>query len=1007
MQSLKEREEQDKKYNPAEQRQGGHDDLGVHPERREAEVDDLEKLYNAESAPEKKSKSPVDEKEQDGLDQANQKSASEISDNTDESGDWDNKTASGKKSKYKITRKQAVSAGLGAGFTIGIGIGFFTFMAGPLQFLQFAKLLERFHFDDSNRFSNSRTAKLFRYARKYTTGRPTNAQDFNMSRTGNKIAVHYEKKLAKQGIDMKFDDSGRLTSMHVNPDTPAGKKVIAGLEAEHGVPLRPDVDGKVHLDFAPNSSEITTAKGRRKMVSGAVNAMDMNGVSSSMAKRMLKIRARVNFHPLKNLGDAIDEKAKLKWKEYKEDVKKERAKRIDEGTEPPKPVKGTDADDAENPASEQEKSTKTQVDDTVTDITNSASDPEASFKQRTSAVRGKLTQGMGVAGIIMTFCGLDLLGDSVSDIQEQNIVQPLIRSGMDIVNVGSQIQSGQDINMAMLGAIADNFYDPGDPGDPGKPETKREPSSWMSGESIQSELGKPGTGVKMSDAAKPGKDRPAFFAVIDRITGLPGVDVICSATNSTIGGIFATIGTIALSATGVGAALTAIVTESIQQIIAGAFVDDLVRFLAGPALTVAGAKGGELGNYANFGAFLANNNTAKGMGGRALTKGERVALIDERNEAIRQNNKQKKFYARMLDVTSPDSLISKSVIQNNSIKNTQTGFASLIKSPFQLFNGFGSSIASLNPKAKAQTEPYDYGVDAFGFSIDERDSQELDDPYANAEKFEANSGQLLKEMNDKYGTTCFGTTIDPTTSKIKYEKAPKYDELEKNKAICGSENTDPNFLQYRMYIADTITAATITCYESIDETACQDLGLTSSNVTNPNTPSSGESPIIEKYQPALATSGEKINPKGVTLHWWAGDGGIDVLASTLRQRKLGVQFGVTNEGKIYQLTPNEDDKVNHASGANTTTFGIEIEGTDVDFGSNGPTANPAKFNAVVQLVKYLSKKYNITTESIGPESIVCGDVVGIHPHKAFNKCGNTKADIDDAYFDAVMNEVRE
>lgn len=48
----KEQEDQDKKYNPAEQRhssEGGHDNLGVHPERREAEVDDLENLYNAES----------------------------------------------------------------------------------------------------------------------------------------------------------------------------------------------------------------------------------------------------------------------------------------------------------------------------------------------------------------------------------------------------------------------------------------------------------------------------------------------------------------------------------------------------------------------------------------------------------------------------------------------------------------------------------------------------------------------------------------------------------------------------------------------------------------------------------------------------------------------------------------------------------------------------------------------------------------------------------------------
>lgn len=808
---------------------GSHDDLGVHPERREAEVDDLEKLYNAESAPEKKPGSSADEKEKANLGRAEKSSDSDKTESPDSPGsDWENKTGPGKKRRFKITGKQAAAGGAATGLLVGSSIGFFTFMAGPMQFLQFAKLLERFHFDSSKNFGNSRTSKLFRYARKQITGRPVNNEDFNLSRTGNKIAVHYEKKLASQGVEMGYDNSGRLTSMSINPDSPAGKKMLDGLETDNGVAMPKDRDGRVRLEFAPNSEEITSKGVRRKMVKGAVNAMDMNGVSSSMAKRMLKARARVDFHPLKNLADDFDEKLGLKWKEWKEKVQEERTKRIDEGTDPPKAKTSTTGEDPDNPSNVDDQDTKVKLDDSVADIADEAANPKATFNERVSGVRGKLTAGVGVAGIVATICGLDALGDSVGELQEQNIVQPLIRSGMDIITVASQIQSGQDVSMAEIGAIAESFHDAGNP------ETGQAPSSWMSAESIQAELGKPGTGVKMPDSAKPGKDRPKFFEILDSLTSLPGISSICSATNSTLGGLALSVGGIVASATGVGAFALAGVSEVAQNFIAGAFVDDLVRFLAGPALTLAGAAGGELGNYANFGAFLANNNTAKGWGGRALTNRERVALANERDDMIRQENKQKKFYARMFDVTSPDSLVSKSVIQNNSIYNAQTGFASLIRSPFQAFSGLGSSLASLNPKARAETTPYDYGVDEYGFSIGERDSEDLADPYANAEIVEPQ----LDELNSKYGEKCFGTTVDKSSGKVKFGRAPMYDDLEKNKDTCGDGNKDEMFLRYRMYIADTVNAASITCYESIDEAACQELGLenTSSANNNPTTP---------------------------------------------------------------------------------------------------------------------------------------------------------------------------
>lgn len=812
---------------------GLHDDLGVHPERREAEVDDLEKLYNAESAPEKKQGRDADEKEQKNLDNAEK--GAEPNDADESEADLDNKTGPKRKQRFSITGKQAAAGGGAIGLLVGSSIGFFTFMAGPLQFLQFAKLLERFHFDNSQRFGNSRTSKLFRYA----TGRPVNKQDFNLSRIGNKIAVHYEKKLRNKGIDVEYDrGTGRMNRMIVDMDSPEGKRMIQAIEAENGVamPRDPNLEGnKVRLDFAVDSSEITTASGRRKAINGAVEAVGMNKISSAMAKRMLKGRARVDFHPLRNAADAFDEKLRLK-------IREQRQKYIQEGAESPQIKVGTE--DPDKPPSQADSEGATKVSDEVADLKATASDPELSFNAKTAEVRAKLGRGVGIAGIAATVCGLQALGEGVATVQEANIVQPLTRIGMDFVITSGKITSGQDVSMAELGVLAENFYDKGDP------ETGKGPSSLMSAESIQTNLGRPGVGIKLPDSAKPGKDKPAFFRAIDGVTSLPVISQFCGAVNSTIGGFAFSAGSILAMATGVGAVALQTVSEVTQTLLANNFADDLVRFLAGPALSVAGATGGELGALADTGAFLANNNSAQGLGGRALTGEERLALANERDDIIRQENKQKKFYARMFDVASPDSLVSKSVIQNDSIKDSQTAFASLVQSPFQIFNSLSSNLASLNPKARAQTAPYDYGVDEYGFSIAERDSPELDNPYDNEEYIKTHSD--LAELNKKYGEKCFGTTIDPATGAIKYGQAPNYIELEKIKDVCGEFNKDEMFLRYRMYIADTITAATIMCYESIDESACQEIGLTSNSNLAQTTENSGSATLPSGDAKALA-----------------------------------------------------------------------------------------------------------------------------------------------------------
>lgn len=795
---------------------GQHDDLGVHPERREAEVDDLENLYNAESAPElKKGKSKAEDKE-----------AAAIPDtaSSDSEAPWDTEGLDPKKRKFSLNRRKAAASGGIVGILIGGSIGFFGFISGPLQFIHFAQNLQQFHFFDDNNFSDSRTGKLLRWARSQNT-----PEDRNLSRTGNKIAVHYEAKLRKQGIDFEYGgggNTGRLSSITADTKTSAGKKFIASVEADNGIDLGSlkDPKGKIKLDLAVDSSEITNAGDRRKLIKGSVDALELNGVSGALSKRMLKARAAVDFHPLKNIARNADEKLRLKYGEYKKRVKEERNKSIKEGSKPPAELERNRTDDPDKPATDADAAEASKIDDGMSDLEATAKNTDIPMNERISGVKAKLGVGIGATAVVGTICGLQALGEASADLQESNIVQPLLRTGMSVITTGSQIMTGQGVNMDELGVLADSFYDE---------ETK---TSWSSAESIQSEWGNPGKGVPMQNSAKPGRDKPTFFKVIDTISRpLP-----CSVINSTLGGLALDIGGLALNFTGPVALVVNAGSEVAQQFALNAVMDDIVRWLAGEAVDIASAAGGTFGNYANFGAFLASNDTMKGKGGRPLTNGERLALkIDQQNQ-IKKEMKHKSMYARIFNPVEPNSLVAKTFLEDPNYYSARSTIASAVKLPITTTSMLGSAFKKLSPNSfAAQTTNYDYGVDQYGFSIEETNSTLVEDPYTNANYVENNLD--LAQLNEDYGKKCLGTTIDPSTGKINYSQAPSYTELEKIRDTCTS--TDADILRYRMFVADNVNLAALSCYEGIEEADCGELGAGSVASTD-TVPAEGPSDIV-------------------------------------------------------------------------------------------------------------------------------------------------------------------
>lgn len=829
MSSLK--EEQKKAIRPEGVGSSGeHDNLDTHPERREAEVDDLENLYNQESrADEDRNTKPdsASQTEQDEL----PSSADEPDTTDDEGSGWDNKVKGKKKNKF--SGKRMAIGGSSIGIIAGLGIGFSVFISGPLQFIHFAQLLQQFHFGSSERFGNSRTAKIFRWA----TSRNPRAQDFNLSRGGNKLAVHYENKLKMNGVELEYNGrAGRLSGLSIDPNSPSGKKFLSSIAAEHGVELRPNPgESKIKIALAEDSSEIVSAGTRRRVVRTLVDTIEMNGISSAMAKRLLKIRAGVSFHPLKNIARSVDEKVGLKYQEWKEKIKKDRADSIKNGSEEPDLKAKARAEDPEDPPTEQEKQKIAQTDGEMDDLIETARDPDIPATERTPLIKSKIAKGgVGALAVIGLLCGLDKIGEAAGKLQEDNIIKPLIRvATTGVITPAAQIMSGQGISMDELGVLAESFYN------------KEDGTSWVSAEGIQYNLGNPNTGVKIPDNAKPGKDRPAFFQIIHNIVSVPVMKQTCEALSSTVGMIALTLGNLAVSVTGVGTLVLQVGGEVVTQVVTNTFMDDFIAWLAGDVVDITNISGGKFGALADTGAFLADNNTSLALGGRVLTKNEQIALVNENQEDIRNQNKQKPYYARLFDLKNPDSLASEITTQGYSLQNYQKTFASLIGNPLTLFKSISSDILMLNPKAIAQSIPFDYGVDKIGFSIEERESESVENPYENEEHIRP----LLGDLNKKYGEVCFGAKVDPDSGKFIYTQAPSYKDLEENKAVCGNENKDPDFLKYRMYLADSVTMAAATCYNSIDETACADLDIGNAKgaqnnendggAVNPNNPAKG------------------------------------------------------------------------------------------------------------------------------------------------------------------------
>ncbi len=743
-----------------------------------------------------------------------------------------------------VTRKRAIGGGVAAAAIVGV-VGLFSIASGPLQFIHIAQLLSRFHFQSLEDSGDSRTMAFYRFSKNYNTGTLENTR---LGIVGSRVAQSIDGKLSDIGIQKNF--SKGFTAQYEGVTVDQDKFSANARNGENFRDLsREDFKARflekynVQLTDAPDGTLVATTED----IGGYFKNRSFNGVlieeagigkiPGSAATRIMGVRDGVTWHPIKKLDAKITGSIDEQFTAWLEKTKQ----RIRKGeTEALTATGDTNAKD-QNGKTDQNKVKDNQdgADKTndfakdAKDITNSADNIDADIPPATTDEVGagaisKLTEstagrvGLGTTAVVGLACAARGIAQAADGLKHDLVVLPLVRTGVQAISLGNQVMNGKDVNLTQL-----SFYN--------KQLTDAKGQSWSSARSIQAEQGQALTGPDIPEAASISKIQEGnlFTQFID---GIPGLGGICSVANSTVGSLAMTI---------VGVVTAPVATIGQEIVVRSGALNDaigsIVRWVAGSPIPAVVA-GPDYGNYINFGARLAANDSFAALGGTALSTLQSTEMRQYENQVQQDRLSKQSFAQRMFNPYSPDSLVAKAIDGKPASSNQyMTSIASTFTNPGKFF---GSLLTPFSRRALA-ADTYDYGFPEVGFSLEDLNSNDYADPFANAQK----ATEILKgpsgESFINRAKACFGVTLTTdgnVTSSTESLDVTKKD-FYSNSNNCADANSD--WKRLRFLILDTKIAEAADCYNSGDTQSCTDIGFGATGASSKVAISGNATSIVE------------------------------------------------------------------------------------------------------------------------------------------------------------------
>lgn len=742
-----------------------------------------------------------------------------------------------------VTKRSTVSAGV-IGLLIGGALMFFSLASGPLQFIHIAQLLQRFHFQSIEDNGDSRTLSLYKYAKGASQG---NIENTRLGIVGKKIAERVDTNLTEIGVEKNFSKgfSAQYQGVTIDQEKFASNaknaEELKGLSRDE-FKVKFEEKFGVRLSDAPDGSLIATTDdiggffSNRRFNQSLIESAGFAKIDGAIATRIMGVRDGVTWHPIKKIDSTITgtiDDALTAWlRSHNQRVQKGEPQSLSAtgGQDPTRPndpsssgANQTAADQVDEFADEAKNITKQADDISVKSSPQTAGELGGTvIQQLTESTAGKV--GLGATAVVGVACAAQGIAKAADGLKHDMVVLPLIRQAMMAISLGNQLMSGEDVNMTQL-----SFYN--------KQLSNSKHQSWSTARSIQAEQGKPLTGPDIPDSANISQIMQGnMFTQIFNV--VPGLTPVCNVVNSTAG-------TLAMTVVGV---LTAPVATIGQEIVAQSGVLDqaigsLVRWVAGSPIPSVVA-GPDYGNFINYGARLAANDSMAALGGSALTTLQASQLRYYQDKVHDEALSKQSFAQRVFDPYSSDSLVARAIDSKPATSGATIASFNNVLNPSKLF---GSLFSLFNRRALAASVSYDYGFPEVGFSLEEMNSQAYADPYVNGQKvldlLKTNAGDEYISRAEK----CFGVSITKDGSLTSSGQAL---DITKKDFYAQNNCSDPseNWTRVRFYVLDNKIAEAANCYDSGDSQSCSSVGFGMTNgMTGVATAASGSAGSIVQF----------------------------------------------------------------------------------------------------------------------------------------------------------------
>lgn len=688
----------------------------------------------------------------------------------------------------------------------GSGAGIVGTASGPFQIVHGAQELREFHLERQEDQGDSRFTKVARYLRA-----PDKPENLRLGIVANKYADRIEKNMNKNGVKSTYTDKfGYLNGYEIDKSKFKGGQFndLAGksdAEVTKYFKDRFNVDvtsrnGTLFID-ANKIGYFKNIRFNRALNQGA----GYSKITAAVRTRIMGQRAGITWHPLKKLDRKILTTAEARYKAWQE----QRDSRITNGVEG---KTGT----TENKSNPDDKTGS----QNAADAQAAADDIQQTAKTDVNASNSKMKgilEGTGKsAGVVAIACLGYGIASNIDEIQQEQVILPLMRMGMEIVTTGYQIMFGgennSDVDLEQIGFLAGKMHDP------------KTGYDFQNARSIQAENGEKQVGPDVDAVAKPGNENP----IVTLFLNFPGLPEVCPVVNSAAGQV--ALFTISF----IGGPVSAVANEITARIVGPPIIDALSHYLAGKAVDPDSAIGAKLGNYANYGVKYAARDIGASGAGQELSGTDTVSYKNAQKIADTAEFQEHSLAYRLFDLNDRRSLIASFIDKQQP---SATGnIAALAKG----FLNFGSSIISVpksivSGKVSAETaqDVYNYGFKDVGFSQAEMDNQEIDDPFKNScivvgsEKAGCKKsnypGILQGDQADQYinkAAKCFGVGLTPDGSITSNGKTPTTKDLKDSD--CHDGSTD--WLRVRFYIFDTQLMESNGCFNGDDE-SCNDVNF--------------------------------------------------------------------------------------------------------------------------------------------------------------------------------------